>query len=368
MTAFADVYRNRPRPDSGLADQLQAAEAHAFDFALIDGMHLGGRVGELLFNVERGTGPVRKIVDRFRQADESDQMTWCRHLKPGSPQPAVWQAWRPSRLYCMPCTAQLPPLSGKEDRRCDACRWVGTKIWPQRMMVPGRSLAARAGKPEEARPPLMLMFGLCGRCHARAKAAAAEVAAATPCKLRIPPAGRPVTAAEATNFRTALMLVRAIGEGDREKAADLFAEASLLQLLWAIVTLVIVLTRAFRRQAEWAAGAVAPGAAELWDMIPATLARWDSYGPAAGLSSLELRDYCNTAVKLIKQVHRGDDDAFAQFTTYEAAAPALAGAGWILTALTQWPVQAGLAATGDQVWAELLDGIARWESEPERIP
>jgi len=53
---------------------------------------------------------------------------------------------------------------------------------------------------------------------------------------------------------------------------------------------------------------------------------------------------------------------------YEAAAPALAGAGWILTVLTQWPVQAGLAATGDQVWAELLDGIARWESEPERTP
>jgi hypothetical protein len=362
MTASADAYRKRPARGSALADQLQAAEMHASDLLLSDCLHLGVRGTEPPFNAQQGTGPVRKVADRFRRTDEAAEMTWCRHLKPDSPQPAVWQAWRPSRLYCASCVAHLPPLSGKDDRRCDGCRWVGTKIWPHRMMMPGRSLPARSGKPEEARPPVMLMFGLCGRCQAKAKAAAAEVAAATPCKLRIPPAGRPVTAAEATDFRTALMLARAIGEGDKEKAADLPAKADLLQLLWATVMLVIVLTTESLHQAEWAPDAVPPEPAELWDMFPATLARWDSYGPAAGLSSKKLQDYCNTAVKLIKQVHRGDDYAFTQFTTREAAIPALAGAEWILAAITQWPVQAGLAATADQVWAEMLGAIGRWES------
>ena len=364
MTQFADLYRNRPRPGSSLADQLQAAEMHASDVVLMEGLHLGAHGNEPPFHIERGTGPVRKVVDRFRQADESGQMTWCRHLKPGSPQPATWQAWRPSRLYCGPCMVKLPPLSSKEDRRCDACRWVGTKIWPQRMMVPGRSLPAREGKPGETRPPVILMFGLCGRCQARAKAAAAELAEATPCRFRLPPAGRPMTAAEIGLFRMAATLARAVGEGNREKAADLPAETNLLELLWATAALVISMTRAFLGQADWHSETGPPELRELWDEIPAALTRWDAYGPEAGLARPELRDYCAAAVDLVKQIDRGDPDVFAPFTTYKAAAPVLAGMVWILAAIVQWPMRAGLAATEDQVWAELLDGITRWESEP----
>jgi hypothetical protein len=64
-----------------------------------------------------------------------------------------------------------------------------------------------------------------------------------------------------------------------------------------------------------------------------------------------------------ESMYRGDPDAFARFTTYDAVAPVLTGAVWLLAVVVQWLVRAGLTATADQVWAELADGITRWESE-----
>jgi hypothetical protein len=119
MTTFADIYRNRPARGSALADQLRAAEMHAAETLVAESMHLGSRGTEPPFDPERGTGPVRKIIDRFRQADESGQLSWCRHLKPGSPQPAAWQAWRPSRMPGRPSIKREPTSSPNSPNSLD---------------------------------------------------------------------------------------------------------------------------------------------------------------------------------------------------------------------------------------------------------
>jgi hypothetical protein len=335
------------------------------DFLAADSQQIGAHHNKgtgTLPNAERLTGPDRKIIDAFRQRDESGGLSWCRHLKPGSPQPAVWLAWRPSRLYCLPCVPRLPQISSKEDRRCDACRTIVPKIHPCRMMAPARPLPARQGKPEEVRPPVIMMYGLCGRCRARGAAARAELVDSTPCRFRLLPVAQQAPPQAADLFRAAVALTRAVDAHDQDAIVAAGGSHDPRQLLWATAHLVIAVTETLGAQGEWREDAAPPDPAELWESIPATLHRWEGYGPDTGLSFPELRQHCGAAVGLIKRVHRGEREALADLTTVAAAVPVLAGAAYVLAAVVSMPVVANLAGNAEQVWAAVLEGIDRWES------
>jgi hypothetical protein len=306
---------------------------------------------------------MRKIIDAFTGQDDAGTLTWCRHLKPGAPAPAAWQPWHPGRLYCMPCLLALPRLTSKEDRRCDACRTIVSSIHPARFLVPARQMPARPGKPPGARPPVVIMYGLCGRCLARHKAITAELMATASSRFRFPPAGRHVSPREASSFRTALTAARALADDDKDAMVQhLVGDGDPLRVLWAAVHLTIILLHTVIDQAEWVKDCTPPTPEDILATIPVTFQRWESYGPGAGLTFPGWREQCTAAVDLITTVMRDGDGILTSLTSLDSIAQALAGCLYVFSATLQIPVHFALAPSMDHVWTEMDAAISRWEA------
>ena len=97
-----------------------------------------------------------QIGERVKRAfmgeggDDAD-LRVCLHV--ASPTVLVCQAWEPTVVLCQTCAASggFPPTSAVEERTCDGCRKVGDHVHTQ--------LACYG--------PLLIVAGLCCRCHKR---------------------------------------------------------------------------------------------------------------------------------------------------------------------------------------------------------
>jgi hypothetical protein len=347
----------------GLYDQMDAAYAATIDGHVALGiLNQADRKGQTgFFHYEQSRGPTKAIVDEFTRRDDKDTLYWCRHLRPDAPQPATWQAWRPDRLYCITCVNGLPQLSGKEDRRCDACGHVGHVVTPCMLSTPAKILPGREGKPAEARPPVTLMFGLCKRCDEASQADAARVQTETRARLRLPGSDSPLDAPQAAAYRTAVTVTRCWAARDQEglEAALLREGLAPNQLLWGQVNLIVLITDAILDQAEFREEAVPPSFDEILASFTGSLDRWVSH-PVIKFPG-ELADMCDRARRIIMHIKRGD---FAPFEELDATGAMLVavGAMVLLLAAADAAIPAGLAASADQVWQV----VETWIRERER--
>lgn len=118
------------------------------------------------------TGPAAAVHTRFLTRCATGRLTSCPHLT-GSPQPAWWAAWRPSRVHCHACIEQVSrQVRGtREDRRCDHCRKVRSTIVPGAAQFPAL-VVDLPGLPPLATGPVTVVYGLCAPCRDASTAAA----------------------------------------------------------------------------------------------------------------------------------------------------------------------------------------------------
>jgi hypothetical protein len=108
----------------------------------------------------------RAILARFTAKALAGQLTLCPDLSYDAPKPSFWCAWAPGRIRCVKCadTASRRIHGTAEDRRCDHCRKIRPVIHRGAMELPSVvvDLPIRA----KCVPPVIVVFGLCPRCHA----------------------------------------------------------------------------------------------------------------------------------------------------------------------------------------------------------
>jgi hypothetical protein len=303
-------------------------------------------------------GPAARVLAAFERRDKDGALQWCKHLRPESPQPAVWLAWRPGRLYCGPCMVQLPPLSGREDRRCDACRSVQSKITQCRSMAPGRLLPERTGKPAEARPPVVLMYGLCGRCRARTEAESKRAAAAAPVRFCLPAFGRRLGAEEAASLRTAVEVARHYARGEHE---EMVAEATapgahLHRVTWGLLVLAMYGLEGVIATAETDPGAARPTFEEVLGRMTEMPARWETH-PLIKYPA-ELTAGARKAAALIRRARAGDRRALSGVA--KDARDLTIGGLLLLGSIPALATVAGVASDPEQVWAVMREAIDYW--------
>lgn len=157
--------------------------------ALIDQAHAAANHGAQLFadtaqrvnatvDLTVPTGARAAILNRLSQMSFSGQVTGCPHLRPTSPQPQFWAAWKPGRIRCAGCLglAAVAIKGTAEDRRCDHCQRIVPTIYSCQMLLPGYvlpDLLLSSG-------PTLITFGLCPPC----------VDSSTPGDIPTKPAGR----------------------------------------------------------------------------------------------------------------------------------------------------------------------------------
>jgi hypothetical protein len=145
-----------------LADQADAAAVHGTRILAAMARAFGGtpayRVPPPL---------IREVAERFPRLAAAGQVEPCPHLSPAAPEPTFWYAWDPGRLRCARCLATAPDIADSgEDQRCDYCRRSTETIHPETVQLP--ALAADMPGTVAASGPVLVMFGLCPRCHAEA--------------------------------------------------------------------------------------------------------------------------------------------------------------------------------------------------------
>jgi hypothetical protein len=345
--------RQRTPSATAFYDQLAAAYDSTLDMHIADSTQL-----ELTGRMPLSAGPAGRIAAEFRRRDEEGSLQWCRHLRPESPRPAIWLAWRPGRLYCGPCMAQLPPLSSKEDRRCDACRSVQPKIHPCRAMIPARLLPERAGKPEETRPPAVIMYGLCGRCKARSVTEGKLAAAAVPVRFRMPAFGRPLTADETAGLSAAVAVARHFTRGEPEEmlAAVTAPGVDSYRVTWGLLILVRYALEGVLQLAEYDPQAGPPSFEEVLTQITGTGARWRD-NPLIKFPG-EMAAGTREAAGIILRIRAGDQEALSAIVP-DWRAVTLGGL-CLIAAVAELAVMAGLAGEQEQVWSVMLEEIASW--------
>lgn len=368
------------RPDPGrtaLRDQLAAAERETYAIGAAFRMSAGE--GHMAFaSFDDLAGPVGTIARMFLTRADSPGFRWCKHLKRNAPAPAVWMPWHPDRLYCVPCSVALPPLSSKEDRRCDNCGVIRSRITPNQITAPAAELPQRPGMPPEARPAVTITFGLCNRCMAAAKDAQARSERERRRSFRLAPAGRPILAREAEALRVAVLIARMQGEYDDQARAAGHQEITeraiaggtgLPHVLWGAVTLIRMMATTLLAAGD---GPPAPRSV-LWDEIGRDIRRLSQMSrdprvrPDAVVSeTLELD--CRRAVALVRRSDAGDDEAFGSVPPGDVP-HVLTGATFLLRSLIPTAVLLGLAYPEAEVWTGILASIDQWEAgEPPDVP
>jgi hypothetical protein len=149
---------------TALLDQAQAASGEALH--VLHGV--AQRAGWA--TTYREPGPVTAtIIDRLRARGLAGQLTLCEHLSYTAPAVAVWLAYAPGRLRCLPCTGRVAVrVKGtREDRRCDHCRAVVNAVHSTATLLPPvvLDLAPLAVAPT-CTPPILVQYGLCPSCRA----------------------------------------------------------------------------------------------------------------------------------------------------------------------------------------------------------
>lgn len=161
--------RTRSAAASAMIDQADAATTEAARVMAAVASEMGGGLA-----LRVPTGPTAKILQRLADRALRGDLGLCEHLR-GGPRPAVWLAWRPSRLRCWPCAGQASSATKgtTEDAVCDACRRdTRGRIFSEATLLPAAvidvpGLTAGTG-------PILVTFGLCRRCHHAAGLATKE--------------------------------------------------------------------------------------------------------------------------------------------------------------------------------------------------
>jgi hypothetical protein len=343
-----------------LRDQADAAYAECLDRSiagriLADGGIDPSQAGFISF--QHSAGPAMKIVDVFRSRDNEDTFTYCKHLRKDAPQPAAWQAWRPGRLYCGPCLVSLPRLSSKEDRRCDACGWIGGSITPGNLTVPAKDLPERAGKPAQIRPPVTIFYGLCGRCMAAERADKDRVIALTPVRLDFSLLHSPGPGERAV-YLAALEVSRMLSGSGARGTAEFFARDDLPavnHVAWGLVNLCILVTGSIARYATPADGDDQPSFPFILRSFTDLTARMVE-NPVIRFDRAIAGCIRKTAA-LIVSIHDGDYDAFSRLNG-TGQAEITVGASYLLEMAIGAMIPAGLAGSPQQV-REMLDSRFR---------
>jgi hypothetical protein len=162
-SADRDSALQRMSPSTrAVADQADAAAAHSARILAAMAEAFGGTP---LYQVPPPL--IRDVAERFPRLAAAGQVQPCPHLSPASPEPAFWSAWDPGRLRCARCLATAPDIaSTAEDHRCDYCNRSTEAIHPETVLFP--AVVADLPGTAAASCPVMVMFGLCPRCHAQA--------------------------------------------------------------------------------------------------------------------------------------------------------------------------------------------------------
>jgi hypothetical protein len=110
-------------------------------------------------NLGKGPDAAQTVFTRLVELLDSGELGMCVHVRPHAPNPAIWTAWSPSKLRCLPCaeTAGTGIKGTKEDRRCDACGYIGARVYQISKLTP-------PVKYRQLILPILVIFGLCPRC------------------------------------------------------------------------------------------------------------------------------------------------------------------------------------------------------------
>jgi hypothetical protein len=138
---------------SALRDQIDAAATEAQRVLLAAAMSGGGasRMAPVSPWLARRLAQIHFDFDNNR-------LRRCRHVK-GAPMPVIAVAWRPGRLWCLPCASnEMARVQGTVlDRTCDICGNVVDVIYPD-LVADG---------------PLIFTYGSCRSCLPVARGIAA---------------------------------------------------------------------------------------------------------------------------------------------------------------------------------------------------
>ena len=114
-------------------------------------------------NVQWSAGsPADIVFGMFCRGVEDGTIALCAHVRRLAPEPGRWMACRPSKIRCLPCTAEVTAsVTGTlEDRCCDHCRFTASGVYPAVMMTPPLTVHGVI-------VPVVVSFGLCLKCRNR---------------------------------------------------------------------------------------------------------------------------------------------------------------------------------------------------------
>jgi hypothetical protein len=148
-----------------LLDQAEAATRHAEAVMRAQAARNGASM------IHARPGPITcGIVDRMqnRMLDNAldRRPTLCEHLSYQTPAVAFWPAWAPGKIRCPVCTdrAHRRIRGTREDKRCDHCKRITTRIHPDAAQLPAVVVNLPPFAPS-AIPPIIVQYGLCPSCQ-----------------------------------------------------------------------------------------------------------------------------------------------------------------------------------------------------------
>lgn len=109
--------------------------------------------------IEVTTGADKRIKQQFADLAKSGELGMCVHVRHQAPRAARWMSWSPGKLRCVECAELVcREIRGTpEDRRCDACGHIGTRIHKLSTLIPASTY-------KEVLVPILIFFGLCNHC------------------------------------------------------------------------------------------------------------------------------------------------------------------------------------------------------------
>jgi hypothetical protein len=109
----------------------------------------------------------RRMSKALRGTLEAGTSPVCPHMRIDAPAPAVWLAWKPGRLRCVMCAGRASERIGgtREDHTCDSCR----RYSPRQLKWGAYTLPPLLASidPPLITPPVIVHYGICGRCDRR---------------------------------------------------------------------------------------------------------------------------------------------------------------------------------------------------------